>query len=121
MSSDLRVEWIRGTGEIEKLRETWIALENEVRNRTLYSRYDYVIPWYHCYAGTKFAEFGEPLVGLAWEEDRLVGIAPLINSRASFAKIPVRHVACAGYNLAAGELLIRDGETGVIERFVDDL
>jgi CelD/BcsL family acetyltransferase involved in cellulose biosynthesis len=115
------VEWIRAMDRIAALRDRWVALESEVQNRTLYSRYDYVIPWYRAYAGTRFSEYGEPLVGLAWEGPDLVAVAPLITSRATFARVPVQRADCAGHNLAAGELLVRDGVTGAIEKFVDSL
>ena len=117
----MRIDWIRDLSKVESLRDLWVALENEVQHRTLYSRYDYVLPWYHCYVGTPMTDGGRPLVGMAWEDGELIGIAPMIEAHATFAKIPVRRVDCAGYNLSAGELLMRDHHEGLIEAFVYSL
>jgi len=117
----MQIEWFRDMREIESKREPWVALESQVQERTLYCRYDYILPWYRCYAGTEHVDGGTPLVGFAWDGDTLVGVAPMIEAKTTFAKVPVKRVDCAGYNLAAGEILVRDGTAGVIEAFVDAL
>jgi CelD/BcsL family acetyltransferase involved in cellulose biosynthesis len=71
--------------------------------------------------GTRLVGYGEPLVGTAWDGTDLIGIAPMISSNASFAKVPVRRADCAGTTVAAGELLIRDNMPGIVGRFVGSL
>lgn len=117
----MRIEWVRNLEDVERFRDAWTALENDTTDRTLYCRHDYIMPWYRCYVGTRMADYGKPLVGFAWDGSTLVGVAPMIEAKATFARIPVWRVDCAGYNLAAGELLVRDGVHGVIELFVDSL
>jgi CelD/BcsL family acetyltransferase involved in cellulose biosynthesis len=117
----MRIEWLRELKEIEAKRDAWVALESQVRQRTLYCRYDYILPWYRCYSGTEHVDRGIPLVGFAWDGEMLVGVAPMIEARSTFARVPVKRADCAGYNLAAGEILVRDGVAGVIEAFVDAL
>lgn len=117
----MRLKWYRGLSEIEALRDSWRAFEKQVQQRTVYCRYDYIIPWYRCYSETDFTDRGIPLVGVAWENDSIVGIAPMISARSSFVKVPLRRADCAGYNLAAGEMLLKDHSEGIIEAFVSDL
>ena len=117
----MRIEWYRDLEEIEQFRDSWVSLQETTHERTLYCCFDYIMSWYQCYGGSRFIDRGTPLVGLAYDGDTLIGVAPMVESRSTFSRIPVRRVDCAGYNLAAGELLIRDGCSGVVEAFVDAL
>jgi hypothetical protein len=117
----MRIEWLREMPQIEALRDSWIALENRVQHRTIYSRFDYVIAWYHCYAHTPMTDYGRPLVGAAWEGNELIGVAPLIEANASFAKVPVRRAVTTGYNLACGEFLLDDSVPQAMNSFVGAL
>lgn len=121
VESALRIEWIRDMRTIEALRDPWVALEQRVHARTVYSRYDYVISWYHCYSHTDFTDNGNPLVGLAWADDKLVGIAPMIESSGTFTKIPVHRIDLAGYTLSVGGMLIADGHFDVVTRWAESL
>lgn len=117
----MKIEWLKNLDEIESLREKWTELESSVDDRMIYSRFDYMLPWYHCFTGAKLVNYGEPLVGTAWDGNDLVGIAPMISSNATLAKVPVRRVECAGTTVAAGELLIRDDKPDIIGGLVDSL
>ena len=120
-SVSLRVEWITRLEEVDRLREPWMRLEAEVQNRTVYSTFDYVLSWYHKYGGPASYQYGRPLVGLAWEGEKLVGIAPMAERNATFGKVPLRRIDWAGTNLQAGELLVQDGRRDVAARLIDSL
>ena len=45
----------------------------------------------------------------------------MISSEATFGKIPVRRIDCAGYNQAVGDILVRDDMPEIIGLFVDSL
>lgn len=117
----MKIEWLTNLDEIDCLREKWVELESSVNDRMIYSRFDYMLPWYRCFTGVKLVDYGEPLVGTAWDGNDLVGIAPMISAKATFAKVPVRRADCAGTTVAAGELLITDDKPRIIGRFVDSL
>lgn len=113
----LRVEWLDHLEQIEALRDAWIELEGAVANRTVFSTFDWVVPWYRHYYGTR----GTPLVGVARRRGRLAGIAPLVYSRATLGKIPVRRVDFAGYTSSAGEFLVPEERPATIRAFLESL
>jgi len=117
----LRVDWVTKLEEVERLRDLWMCLEAEVQQRTVYSTFDYVVSWYLKYGGPASYQYGDPLVGLAWEGERLVGIAPMAERHASFGKVPLKRIDWAGTNLQAGELLVEDGRRDVAARLIDEL
>jgi len=117
----VRIEWVTKLEEVERLREVWMRLEAEVQQRTVYSTFDYVMSWYHKYGGPASYQYGDPLVGLAWEDERLVGIAPMAERSASFGKVALKRIDWAGTNLQAGELLVQDGRRDVAARLIDEL
>ncbi len=117
----MRIEWLRDLSRIEGLRDAWRGLEKRVQRRTIYSRYDYVLPWYHCYAGTRLVDRGSPLVGTAWNGDELIAVAPLVEARASFARIPLRRAVSVGYNLDCGEMLMDETAAVPLTVFAEEL
>jgi hypothetical protein len=54
----MRIEWVRTLEGVEAFRDAWLELEEASTSRTLYSRHDYIMPWYHCYAGTPMVDHG---------------------------------------------------------------
>jgi CelD/BcsL family acetyltransferase involved in cellulose biosynthesis len=120
-SRAIRVEWITDWTEIRQLREPWLALSDRIQRRTVYSDHDWILAWYEHYAHTDDSDSGVPLVGVAWEGEQLVGVAPLLIAHASFAKVPVRRINFAGYNLQAGEFLALDGRPGIPAAFIQSL
>ena len=121
MSHLLRIEWVTRLEEVDRLREPWMRLQEEVQQRTVYSTFDYVLSWYHKYGGPASYQYGDPLVGLAWEGDKLVGIAPMADRNATFGKVPVRRIDFAGTNLQAGEFMVLGGRREVAARLIDSL
>ena len=116
----VRIEWIQDLERIEALREPWDALSEEVRERTLFSRLDYVVPWYRNYRDDGVT----PLVGAVWSEGGLVGVAPLAVWSGTLGRVPVRRVDFAGHTFDAGEFLVRDDApemTGtILESLLDE-
>lgn len=117
----LRVDWLNTLDAIDRLGGDWKALESRVEHRTVYVTHDYLAPWYRAYAGTKYTAFGEPLVGAVWDGSTLIGAAPFISAKSTLAKVPVRGLACAGYNLNAGELLVLDGRAEIFDALLRSL
>lgn len=114
VASSFRVEWLADLTRIEALRHDWMELESKVQDRTVYVTHDFVVSWYRGYAGTKYTNFGEPLVGAVWDGSTLVGVAPLIASRSTLGRVPVRRLDLAGYNIQAGEFLALDGRPDIL-------
>lgn len=113
LAAKLRVEWLNSLDAIEALRDHWMALESRVDDRTVYATHDYLASWYRAYASKKYTDLGEPLVGAVWDESTLLGIAPFISSKSTLARIPVRSLVFAAYNLNAGEVLALNGRAEV--------
>lgn len=113
-TGSLRIEWHTDLREIRKLRDPWLALQARVAQRTVYCDHDWIVGWYECYAGTKYTDFGQPLVGAAWENDQLVGVAPLTSARSKFARVPVQSLGFAGFNLQAGEFLAPEDRPDIV-------
>jgi hypothetical protein len=103
-----RIEWLVSLDRIERLEPHWRALERAVCGRTIASRYDYAIPWYHAYRGTAHEQYGDPLLGVAWSGGELIGLAPLTLWGGRLGKVPVRRIDSVGFNAQAGEFLIPD-------------
>ena len=100
--NDLRIEWLTRIGEIEALEPQWRALEESAQDRTVFSTFDWIVAWYHHYAG----ERGNPLVGVARTAEGVLGVAPLVLWNGRLAGVPVRRVDFAGHNSEAGEFLL---------------
>ncbi|MDP2815943.1 MAG: hypothetical protein Q8O19_04620, partial [Rectinemataceae bacterium] len=62
------IDWVTDIHEIEKLEPEWLAFETSVQDRTSFSSYRWVIPWYRNYCGAS----GAPLVGVARRNGRLI-------------------------------------------------
>lgn len=116
-----RIEWISSMEEIEALHDKWVELENAVNNCTVFSSFDYVMPWYRHYSGVKKEQYGEPLLGAVWEDNKLIGIAPFTCWKGTLGKIPIRHIDFAGFNAEAGEFLVLDDRPEIIGRVIDSL
>jgi CelD/BcsL family acetyltransferase involved in cellulose biosynthesis len=101
----LRVEWFTRLSDIEALQTEWYELEAAITHRTVYSSFDWVIPWYRHYGPT----FGVPLVGTARKGAQLVGLAPLISWRGTLGRVPVRRIDLAGHNFETAQVLAVDG------------
>jgi hypothetical protein len=117
----LTIVWITDLVEIRKLREPWLALSDQVQRRTAYSDHDWVLAWYDHYAHSEDTDSGTPLVGVSWDGEQLIGVAPLLIADGSFAKIPVRRISFAGFNLQAGEFLALDGRPEIQAAFIHSL
>lgn len=118
---DLRIEWLHSLNEIEALKDEWLNLESMVSDRTVFAGYDYVIPWYRHYSGNSYEHYGEPLLGLAWEGKKLVGVAPLTFWRGTLGKVPVHRIDFAGFNAQAGEFLVLDDKPEITAGFINSL
>jgi CelD/BcsL family acetyltransferase involved in cellulose biosynthesis len=116
--TELRIEWLRDVGALDSIADEWRALEAEVHTRTHLSTYDFLGTWYRHYAG----EYGgAPLIGLARQAGRLVGIAPMTIRRGRIGRIPVRRVEFAPSDVPAGEFLVEDGHPEIVAAFVESL
>lgn len=104
----LEVKWLVTLPEIESMEFQWRQLENSVFRRTVFSTFDYIIPWYRHYAGNGFEQYGTPLVGVVRNGNDVVAIAPFTAWRGTLGNIPVRKIDLAGFNAEAGEILVRD-------------
>ena len=93
------------------IERAWRALEARVEHRSHVSTFDFLATWYRHYAGDYG---GAPLIGLAWQDGELAGVAPLTVRRGKVGRIPVTRVDFAPTDSIAGEFLIegrpaRDG------------
>lgn len=117
----MRITWLNNIAEISALKEPWERLESSVRDRTVFSTFDYVLPWYRHYSGSGHEQFGEPLLGAAWQGNELLGIAPFTSWRGTLGRVPVNRVDFAGFTSGAGEFLVPDDKHEVIAHFIDSL
>lgn len=112
------VEWLTSPAQIDGAESEWRALQDVVRARTHLSTLDFLATWYRHYAG----EYGgDPLVGLARVDGRLVGVAPLTLRRGSVGRIPVTRVEFAPSDVPAGEFLVDEDHPQVVAAFLDSL
>lgn len=102
----MHIEWLKRLDEIEAIKGQWLELEASVKNRTVISSYDWIFSWYRHYGGV----LGEPLVGVALLDGKLIGIAPFVYWKGTLSGISVRRIDFAGHNSEAGEFLI-SGDT----------
>ncbi len=119
--SDVLIKWIDNLEEIEKIEECWVSLEKSAKNRTVHSKFDWVIPWYRHYCGIGYQQYGKPLVGTAWIGEKLVGVAPFTIWKGTLGKIPVNRIDFAGFNSQAGEFLFEDGKYSIIYSILKNL
>jgi CelD/BcsL family acetyltransferase involved in cellulose biosynthesis len=112
------VEWLTCPAEIGSVSAEWSDLEASVRQRTHLSASDFLIPWYQHYAGDYG---GTPLVGLARDRGRLVGVAPLTITRGRIGGVPVRRVEFAPSDVPAGEFLVDDDHPETVAALLDSL
>jgi CelD/BcsL family acetyltransferase involved in cellulose biosynthesis len=117
----LRIEWTTSLDEVRRLRQPWLELQERVSRRTVYCDHDWIVAWYEVYSGTKYTDGGEALVGAAWDGRDLVGVAPLIRTRSRVARIPVRELLFAGFNLQAGEFIALDDRPEIPSEFLRSL
>jgi CelD/BcsL family acetyltransferase involved in cellulose biosynthesis len=114
----LTVEWVNSLAHIEALADEWVALEDAVQDRTVFSTFDYLVTWYRNYAG----EYGgDPLLGIARRGSRLVGVAPLVVKAGRVGRIPVTRVHFAVHDAHAGEFLVEDDHPETLAAFLDSL
>jgi CelD/BcsL family acetyltransferase involved in cellulose biosynthesis len=114
----VRVEWTTDITRLAALEGAWRELEMAVQHRTHVSTFDFLYPWYRHYAGDYG---GMPLVGAAWEGDRLVGVAPLTRRRGTLGRIPVTRVDFAPNDSIAGEFLLPDDRPEIAAAFIESL
>ena len=119
--TELRIEWLSDIGDVELLEDKWRELENSVNKRTVHSSFDWVFPWYKHLSVKEEKQFGKPLLGAAWKDNKLYGIAPLVIRNTKFAKIPVREINMVGYNCEAGEFLIPDDMPELVGDFIESI
>jgi CelD/BcsL family acetyltransferase involved in cellulose biosynthesis len=117
-SSTVTVEWITRVADFKTLAFEWKALEASVKDRSVFSTFDLLDAWYSNYAGDYG---GEPLIGVARREGRLVGVAPLMKRRGCLGKIPLTRAQFATHDAYSGEFLVEDDRPETICSFVDSL
>jgi len=116
-SRSFNVQWLSRLDDIAALKDGWLELETAVKQRSVFSTYNWVVSWYQHYAGVR----GEPLVGIAREGGQLIGIAPLIYSKRTLGKVPVSRVDFAGHDAEAGEFLVLDEAPELVGNFLYSL
>jgi hypothetical protein len=119
--AECHIEWLTTMNDIESLRDKWLELEEIVNNRTVFASCDYVIPWYRYYRGNKHEQYGEPLLGVAWRGNQIIGIAPLICWNGTLGKIPVRRIDFIGFMSYSGEFLVPDENPEIVGMFTGSL
>jgi hypothetical protein len=67
----IEVDWITRTGDLAPLAAEWTELESKVRHRTVFSSFDLLQTWYSKYSGPYG---GDPLIGLARRNGKLIGV-----------------------------------------------
>jgi CelD/BcsL family acetyltransferase involved in cellulose biosynthesis len=117
-SSGLIIEWITHLGDFNMLAPEWKTLESSAKERSVFSTFDLLDAWYSNYAGDYG---GEPLIGVARREGRLVGVAPLMKRRGCLGKIPLTRAQFATHDAYSGEFLVEDDRPQTIRSFVDSL
>jgi CelD/BcsL family acetyltransferase involved in cellulose biosynthesis len=114
----LRVEWMTDAASLARVEGPWRRLEAAVPHRTHVSTFDFLDSWYRCYAG----EYGgSPLVGLAWQDADLVGVAPLTIRRGRLGRVPVRRIDFAPTDSIAGEFLVSEHRRDIVPSFLRSL
>jgi CelD/BcsL family acetyltransferase involved in cellulose biosynthesis len=113
----MRYEWRTTLEEVRALEPHWRALEGRVRERMVFGTYDHMELWYQCHGGA----YGSPLVGAAWRDGSLVGLAPLVFRKATLGRVPVRRVGSAGQDGETGEILFPDGEEAALMGLFESL
>ena len=113
----MRYEWIASLPEVQALERHWRDLEPRVRDRMVFGTYDHMALWYECHAEA----YGSPLVGSAWRNGTLVGLAPLVFRRATLGRVPVRRIGSAGQDGETGELLFPEGEEEALRGLFESL
>jgi CelD/BcsL family acetyltransferase involved in cellulose biosynthesis len=112
-----QIEWVQSP-DLEPWAYEWRALEAQVLHRTHLATFDFLAAWYRHYAG----EYGgTPLIGLARQDGRLVGVAPFTIRRGSVGRVPVRRIEFAPSDVPAGEFLVDDRHPEVVGAFVESL
>src|SRR5690349_21506774 len=112
------IEWLTRLDELEPLGAEWRALESRVQTRTVFSTFDFLWTWYRNYGG----EYGgDPLIGIARRDGKLVGAAPLVMRRGMLGKIPLTRVQFAMHDAYSGEFLVEDGSPEIVSSFIDAL
>ena len=112
------VAWLRASAALRELESAWRDLESRVSRRTVLSTYDYNATWYRHYAGRDGAD---ALVGVAYRDETLVGVAPLVLRRRRVGRMPLLSVEFAAHEAYAGEFLVEDGSPEVAAEFLDTL
>lgn len=100
------------------LEREWRDLEDRVQRRTVFSTFDFLDTWYRCYAG---AYGGDPLIGVARRDHKLVGVAPLVIRRGRLGRVPVTRIQFAIHDAHAGEFLVDDDLPQLPGIFIDSL
>ena len=118
---EISIEWICTLAGIEALEPQWRELEGSVLDRTVHSRFDWVYPWYRSFATGPQPRYGEPLLGVATIEDRIVGLAPFVSRRARQSGLRLRCADLVGFNAQTGEILVQDDKPWLVGRFVESL
>lgn len=113
----MTLAWLDRLEEIEALRDPWGDLARSVPTATVFADPDWIVPWYRHYYGRR----GAPLVAVASEGGRLTGVAPLVTSRASLGRVPVRRIDFAGYTSGGGEFLIHPDRPELVTEIVGAL
>jgi CelD/BcsL family acetyltransferase involved in cellulose biosynthesis len=117
-SLPVAVEWITSLADFKALAPEWKMLESRVKDRSVFSTFDLLDAWYGNYAGD-YA--GDPLIGVARREGKLVGVAPLLKRRGCLAKVPLTRAHFATHDAYSGEFLVEDDRPEIIRSFVDSL
>jgi CelD/BcsL family acetyltransferase involved in cellulose biosynthesis len=114
----MTVQWITNLDDLRTLAAEWKMLESRVKDRSVFSTFDLLDAWYRNYAGDYG---GEPLIGVARREGKLVGVAPLMKRRGCLAKVPLTRAHFATHDAHSGEFLVEDDQPETIRSFVDSL
>ena len=105
-TQNLEVRWLSRLSEMEELRRAWLELMDRVPAPRAYSHPDWVLAWYECYASEDGSYQDYPFLGTVSSHDSLYGIAPFLSLRSQSAKLPVRSLILAGFNMLTGEFLL---------------
>jgi CelD/BcsL family acetyltransferase involved in cellulose biosynthesis len=108
------LEWVRSFEAIASLEGPWRRLEAAVENRTVLSTFDYNVAWFKFYGGLE----GSPLVGVARRHDEVVGIAPLVVRQRRIGRVPLTSVEFVPHEAYAGEFLVEDGHSELVDAFI---
>jgi len=92
-----------------------------VTGRTVHSQFDWVFPWYEHYTSSGVEWQGKPLLGTAWRDADLIGLAPLVHRTVVVSRMKLRCIDMVGYNVQSGEFLVVDDFPGLVGIFVDSI